>query len=542
MEIEAVDSVNWDVVAPTYLSTDRVPESDAKPLACFLQLVEGCCLSSDPRKVSLSRHTMSPLLLESEEEEVPDEKGWLRLSSSGFYAVLNLSSKGKVRGPNLGNLCGGCEKKKKSFWKRCVDGVVKAGKAVGQGVKKLAHDVKDFLKENKEELLIVAAVVAGAAIVSGVAAAVSGATAKAVTETAVAGLAMAGAVRKKEEGALDNTTDPHDKPSPPETFHPIFSLKDPESDSFRWDASQFLTFPVKNQSTTSSFFDPDGPIKVYNLPLSDPLVYLHPPLEVPAFNNRYIPSLNSKSSMTPHPFVDPDGPVRVHYSPPYEPSKTFDIPGTPLARVAIGGINGIGNSLKDAEENWTHLKSLSGDHQIQWVYNKSHSVPVDVVETAFINFCGFSAPAKFLKENWTKFHEEHLDDPGAKYLQFCHSQGVAHVNNAGASCPQEIRDRVIVIAIAPATIIPKGVFFDVRHYASRLDPVPHAEVAFLGASDDELIREFAQEKLDYLKQSLILLDPHPDASFPDHGWTSPTFREKIQEEVEDFIHTYEPSR
>src|SRR5690606_32872089 len=74
-----------------------------------------------------------------------------------------------------------------------------------------------------------------------------------------------------------------------------------------------------------------------------------------------------------------------------------------------------------------------------------------------------------LKEAWVQFDEANKDNPGAKYLQICHSQGGAYVKKALEDSHQEIRDRVIVVNIAIATIIPDDLCYHSYNYASEND-------------------------------------------------------------------------
>jgi hypothetical protein len=218
-------------------------------------------------------------------------------------------------------------------------------------------------------------------------------------------------------------------------------------------------------------------------------------------------------------------------------SSVFEMEGTKLARGAIGGINGMGNTFDEAQDHCRYLKLLSSNHHIEWTHNCSHSIPLDIAETLFFNFQGFSAPAKFLKENWEKFHKSHANDPDAKYLQFCHSQGALHVRNALSHVSKEIRDRVTVVAIAPATIIPKKLCYDSFNYVSKSDPIPALETTWLigfEAPPPHTLAIISQEAF----KELLILEPHPEARGWDHGFQSTTFREIIKKHLEKHITEY----
>jgi hypothetical protein len=237
--------------------------------------------------------------------------------------------------------------------------------------------------------------------------------------------------------------------------------------------------------------------------------------------------------------VDPDGPVRG-YDLPYKifvekiRSSTFQLQGTPLKRGAIGGINGVANELHSARENAEYLQQLAKNVNIEWVHNASHGPFVDLLEASFINFPGYSGPAKLLIENWKRFHENHKNDPDAKYLQFCHSQGTTHVRNALLRVPKEIQDRIIVVAIAPASIITDDICHQAFNYASKDDLVlyiePAIRIGFAEDSDPE-VGEFYKGLL----SKVVFLEPHPKAFLLDHDWQSPTFYEVIERHVNNHI-------
>src|SRR5258708_34098583 len=114
---------------------------------------------------------------------------------------------------------------------------------------------------------------------------------------------------------------------------------------------------------------------------------------------------------------------------------------------------------------------------MDWVYNRTHSGPIDVLEIFGFNFNGYSPyTAALLVQNWVDFHEKNKNNPDAKYLQFCHSQGAIHLKNALVGAPQEIRNRVMVVAIAPAAIVSRKICFNSFNYACKTDLVHYGEM------------------------------------------------------------------
>lgn len=219
-------------------------------------------------------------------------------------------------------------------------------------------------------------------------------------------------------------------------------------------------------------------------------------------------------------------------------SRSFVTEGSRHSGCRIGGTNGINTSFDQANDHAGYLKNFTPNQSIEWVYNHSNGVLADLAEVASMNYLGSSPnTSKLLEENWTAFHEENKDDPNAKYLQFCHSQGAIHVRNGLLNVPKEIRDRVIVVAIAPGTVVPKELCYRSFNYASKNDFVPSGEIAFAGALDtNEFGTSQVLERVLDNHNQLILLDRHPDATgLIDHSFQSPTFKEKIKEHIEDYI-------
>ncbi len=223
---------------------------------------------------------------------------------------------------------------------------------------------------------------------------------------------------------------------------------------------------------------------------------------------------------------------------PPEISSRFTIFGKGIPIANVGGINGIATSMKDAKAHAEYLAKLADGHTIDWVYNRSHGPIVDLAEVFTMNYLGVSPyTSTLLQKTWSEFHRQNLGNPHAKYLQFCHSQGAIHVRNALEKLPKEIRDRVIVVAIAPAAIIPKELCYDSYNYASKNDPVNYGELFWAASLDStECGMSKKVEMVLELRNQLIILDPHPDATGIDHDFQSPTFVKTITGHLDDHIY------
>jgi hypothetical protein len=417
----------------------------------------------------------------------------------------------------------------------------KIGKEIKKGVKK----VGEFCQDHKKEAVAVVILAAGVTAI-----ALTGGAASAPVASATAAATAALANREFEKKSKGSSGGASKDPEPPDVqklkidrpAHASSQLQAPIVPQTKPFFSQASSTPLTSLGRPASLSKqsavpqlPEKPFSSYRPWELQEKVFLQPPPAVPITSRSYPMPTPSSPGKPPAPVLvfDPDGPVRA-YNLPEQPSiksSKFVTEGTRhLKRGAIGGVNGIGNNLDSAKGHAKYLSSLGQNVQVDWVHNNSNTIFVDALEAVFVNPI-YAAPAKLLIENWTKFHEEHKNDPGAKYLQFCHSQGALDVKNGLLKAPKEIRDRIIVVAIAPATVIPKTLCFNSFNYASRADPIPFLETNVLFASELEFAPKIAEE----LRRELIILEKHPDASFPDHEFQSPTYKQKIKEHLEEYL-------
>ena len=219
-------------------------------------------------------------------------------------------------------------------------------------------------------------------------------------------------------------------------------------------------------------------------------------------------------------------------------SQSFRIEGLQKQKCCIAWINGINNTLQESKESASYIHSLAGGLTVSGIYNCTHGPIVDVLEAAFLNHQGYSPnTAELLQNEWIKFHEENKDHPNAKLLQVCHSQGAIDVKNALTGSPIEIKNRVIVVAIAPAAVVPRHLCFHSYNYASendfiyKLEPPPPPPVVAL--SIDSVIIPTFGDPMDY-RGELILLQPHPEAEGIDHPFKSPTYQPVLFDIIEDY--------
>ncbi len=211
---------------------------------------------------------------------------------------------------------------------------------------------------------------------------------------------------------------------------------------------------------------------------------------------------------------------------------------SPFSNCRIGGINGMCTKFHEAVDHAQYLSNFIPTKSIEWVYNRTNNPVNDGLEILGANYSRISPnTAKELQNNWTSFHEEMKDSPDSKYLQFCHSQGAIHVRNALLASPKEIRDRVIVIAIAPGAIVPKNLCYMSYNYASSKDIVPKGEVAFAGFINpgDSEASEFLMQAYKNHEELIILKPLDNSWCNGEHGFQDLIFKNEISDQIEKYF-------
>lgn len=289
-------------------------------------------------------------------------------------------------------------------------------------------------------------------------------------------------------------------------------------------------FPSQLSSTTPSHSSPQmeqGPVGLPPvIPQNSPYFSTPAPIDPP---KEKIPKIF-------FPIVAED-PVIPHWE--QDPiSHKLPTLGTPNKNLKITSSNGMNTSIDEARGHQEYLKGLvPGDYPVDFIYNSSHGVTVDLVEIFSCNYPGWSPNiANLYKEEWINFHELHKDNPNRKILHICYSQSAIHTYNALASLPEEITDRLLIINLAGAKIIPERMCYKSFNYASKNDIIHYGELLHGGFFDsNETGTSYHMQTLIEDREELILLDPHPDAKGIDHNYRTPTFRKPIENHLKTYI-------
>ena len=203
----------------------------------------------------------------------------------------------------------------------------------------------------------------------------------------------------------------------------------------------------------------------------------------------------------------------------YEPSRIYDLGLPDLLDMEIGFINGMANFFEDAQKSARYLSRLAGGYNIHAVYNATHGSPVDARECGMgLNYVA-TEPVRQLHKMWNSFFDR--ASANARYLMICHSQGAIHVRNALLDYPPTLRERILVVAIAPGGYIYQQTCADLFHYRAMpwRDFIPRID------------RKGAKRE----KNTIVDLISHTKANTFDHEFTSLTYMETLQRHINNYL-------
>ncbi len=179
-------------------------------------------------------------------------------------------------------------------------------------------------------------------------------------------------------------------------------------------------------------------------------------------------------------------------------------------------VNGILNSFTDFLDGLTFLGGMSGLN-VHGIYNSSFGLGSDL-------FCYFSGllfginydPCRLMQSEWDEFFKNNPEDGMIHVI--CHSRGCVYVRNALRTYPPELRDRIVVTAVAPGAYIDRHLCRDVQHYVST-DIVPWLDIAGRFRCRDTIVN----------------LKPAPTTSvWKVHGFTDDTYKDWIDRRIQRF--------
>ena len=186
--------------------------------------------------------------------------------------------------------------------------------------------------------------------------------------------------------------------------------------------------------------------------------------------------------------------------------------------LRIGFMNGIWNGIEDASKSLTHISNLSGGYNIHGIYGSIQGVTQDLISCVLaLNYID-TGRVNRLHDEWNDFFDKNKE---THYLHFCHSRGAIDTRNALLIYPEERRERIIVVAIAPAGYIYRETCAKVTHYRAE-------------SPSRDVIPYIDSEGAERAKDTVVNLPSHSKASWFDHEFTSPTYSEAIEVHCKEY--------
>lgn len=200
------------------------------------------------------------------------------------------------------------------------------------------------------------------------------------------------------------------------------------------------------------------------------------------------------------------------------PSCSFHLYRKELPRGQIGFHNGIRTTFASAKENALRLSNeVCQNYNIHCTYSATASTSLDLASAVLGQAKVVTPPVIHLLEQWQDFMEQ---EENVCLLQLCYSRGAIEVHNALLQAPLEMRKRITVIAIAPASFIPSELAFHIVH------------LIVLGDSVVEMATKSGSENLGHI----ITLQQHTNTS-DSHDLHGSSYHEQLRMLVDAYIKT-----
>ena len=208
-------------------------------------------------------------------------------------------------------------------------------------------------------------------------------------------------------------------------------------------------------------------------------------------------------------------------------SSFFSVGEKELEHGRICFINGIGTSFEDSVEMATFISTCARDYKVYGIHNAPNGLFADILECGFLYKGVHTPPVRMQLNEIRDFARDFRYDDKARYLCIVHSAGAAQFRNALIEVPKSIREKIIVLAIAPARIISEELCARSWNYVSKYhDFVPYLKKWFFGGEphQHELIKLPRKEGAPWLF---------------DHSFLSPTFQGVMDKQIQQFIQNVE---
>lgn len=198
------------------------------------------------------------------------------------------------------------------------------------------------------------------------------------------------------------------------------------------------------------------------------------------------------------------------------PSRLFQLNRPELSRGQIGLHNGMNCTFVRAFRCALDLSTQAArSYNLHCTYSATAQPHWDAASVVLGQGGIITPPVLKLLEQWQDFFEKNDQD---RLLQICHSRGAIEVNNALALLPPELKQRIIVVAVAPGRLLSPDAAYRVINLLNPHDPVPKIAVG--------------QEHME-APHTIKVHDPEDTANV--HTIDSPCFQEKLASIIGHYI-------
>lgn len=214
---------------------------------------------------------------------------------------------------------------------------------------------------------------------------------------------------------------------------------------------------------------------------------------------------------------------------------TFSVGPKDTEDYHIFFVNGILTKLGEAVDYAKLVSEYAGGAPVRGIYNNKKRFGLDFLSAA-IGALGIRRhPSDLLEEELLKFMNKHPNS-SEKALIVCHSDGATHVYEFLKRF-KEYENRVIVLAIAPATVITKDLCFKSNNYRSK-DIVPFLRpiapwLSKTNALSLLLSIGFKSRDFESLKE-LEYLEPLTDG-WMIHSFSNVTFKSTLESKIAEYL-------
>ncbi len=199
----------------------------------------------------------------------------------------------------------------------------------------------------------------------------------------------------------------------------------------------------------------------------------------------------------------------------------------------IGFVNGMNTTSYEAYQYSSMVSEFAGGIKTNNVYNTTNGAFFDVGRCMAETSLRYEPPSvRLIRDSIVKFDFENILSRDKKMFWVVHSEGALQMYNALKGLRNEFQQRCIVLAIAPAKVVPERLCFKSFNYVSTRDFVPYSTVVagfinhFFSPGNIQNVKDLRE---------LIILKPHHDASFHDHSFNSPTFKDVIKRDLGKYL-------